>query len=296
MISSSAVTDSLEAELDRLFQLPLTTLVEARDALVDRLRKAGDKAAASRVKGLRRPTPAAWAINQLHFAEPGLLARARAVTDEVRALHAQEGVDPRALSAALLGQRAALQEVFSAALRRCDEAGLPSGPVQQRKLRSTVQGLLAGSGDEAPGRLTHDLDAGGFDAVPSVGGVAERARDHGRSLARPAPVKAGPAPDTERLVRARAVLREHELRAHEAHKRVQERRTEEARVARDQASAEARVHEAEQVLEALRARWRERADELLSARAQLAEALSAETAVRAELERAQRELAGLDAG
>src|SRR5690349_11133493 len=99
------VTDPLAEELDALFQAAPSALVEARNAVADRLRKAGDKGAAARVKAIKRPAPAAWALNQVHFHEPELLAAAEIATAEVRALHAKDAVDPRALMAAHEGQR-----------------------------------------------------------------------------------------------------------------------------------------------------------------------------------------------
>ncbi|WP_438017029.1 hypothetical protein WMF18_40580 [Sorangium sp. So ce315] len=59
----AAVID--EEEVDDLYSKPLGDFTRARDALAKRLRQAGDKAAAERVKALRRPTAAAWALNQL---------------------------------------------------------------------------------------------------------------------------------------------------------------------------------------------------------------------------------------
>lgn len=51
--------------MDELYALDPNDFVAARNDLAKRLRKEGDKAQAAEVARLRRPTPAAWAVNQL---------------------------------------------------------------------------------------------------------------------------------------------------------------------------------------------------------------------------------------
>ena len=55
----------VEAEIDRLFELSPERFVAERDATAKRLRSGGDVEAAARVTKLRRPTVAAWALDQL---------------------------------------------------------------------------------------------------------------------------------------------------------------------------------------------------------------------------------------
>jgi hypothetical protein len=55
----------LEKELDSLFAASLDDFVSERDALAKRLRADGDREAADRVKALRKPSVAVWAVNQL---------------------------------------------------------------------------------------------------------------------------------------------------------------------------------------------------------------------------------------
>lgn len=165
----SSETDALDAELDALFQLLPAELVPARNALADKLKKAGDKPSADKVKAIKRPTPGAWAINQVFHRRPQLLEQARARALELRDLHAADGVDGRRLTAAVDAQRGAVQAVVDAAMRFIDEAGLTGGAPQERKIFATIQGWLAGQADEPLGRMTHDLESGGFAAIGSVG-------------------------------------------------------------------------------------------------------------------------------
>jgi hypothetical protein len=270
------VDDPLERDIDQLFRLPPAELVAARNALADRLRKAGDKAAAARVKALKRVAPVAWAINQVSFEQPALLDRARECSNALRDLQAQRGVDPRRLAEAVSHQRDAVQAVVEAALQAWRRAGVNEAGPQQRKLLTTIQAWLAGKGDEAPGRMTQELEASGFDAfagmtllapavvtalpVPASPPVADR-----EALAREALARAA-------ITRASSLLAEREQAAAAARDEVlaRSRDQEGARNARDQ--AQAHVREAELRLSDLRAALGQREGALLHATTALAAA------------------------
>src|SRR5436309_5836522 len=55
----------LEAELDRLFGLPLSEFTAARNELAKELRDAGRREEAEQVKALRKPSVAAWLVNRV---------------------------------------------------------------------------------------------------------------------------------------------------------------------------------------------------------------------------------------
>ena len=57
-------------EIDQLFALPLDEFTAARNELARRLKQDGDAEAAEGVRGLAKPTVAAWAVNQLARREP----------------------------------------------------------------------------------------------------------------------------------------------------------------------------------------------------------------------------------
>lgn len=247
-------------ELDGLFRVPPGDFVAARDALVAQRKQRGDKAGAAQVKAIKRPTPAAWALNQLHHRHAESLERARRATDEVRSLHAREGVTAQALRAGHEAQRSATQAVADEALRLCEEAGLPGGPVQARKLAASIRGVLAGLGDEALGRLTKDLEASGFDAITVLGAPAVRTPESVPEVAREAQATAE---------RARAIA------AAEARVRASERALEKQRMRIDQETRELET----------------RARRIRELTAQLATAHEAEKAQRATLAALEDELA-----
>src|SRR5919202_33312 len=79
----------LDDELDALYSGPLDEFVTARNALVGRLRKAGDREAAERVKKLPKPPVSAWAVNRLARERAHELAALVAAGDRLR--EAQHG-------------------------------------------------------------------------------------------------------------------------------------------------------------------------------------------------------------
>jgi hypothetical protein len=302
------VEDPLSAELDALFQAAPSAMVEARNALADRLRKAGDKAGAARVKALKRPAPAAWALNQVHFCDAALLDEARAATEQVRALHARDAVEPRALVAAHETQREATKAVLDAAFAHCQAAGVPSSVAHQRRLLATLQALLTGAGSEGAGRLTKELDPSGFDAIESVGMVAPRAAAGAASAAEHAPAPAArvglatatpkghpvaplatPDPDIAEQARLATRLAQRERALREAQAIAHKRRSARQR-------SEAELHKAREALAAAEREVQQRRTDLATREAEFQAAnasfAAAETALRtaeAEVATARRE-------
>lgn len=244
--------DPLDPELDRLFQLPPGELIPARNALADQLKRAGDKPGAARVKAIKRSSPVAWALNQVHFERPDLLEDAREHANELRELQAQRGVDPRRLATGVEQYRTAMQIVVEAALRAGRNAGLSETALQQRKVLMTVQAWLAGKGEEAPGRMTQEIEASGFDAFA------------GMTLSQAPPVVLAPASasatsevpaseaqvakralDREAIDRAAKLLAEREQAAVAARERARARSIEQATARQVRDGALASVREAE---------------------------------------------------
>jgi hypothetical protein len=64
------VADELERRIDDLYALPLERFTPERDALAKELAADGDRAGAARVKALRKPVVAAWAVNALAREDP----------------------------------------------------------------------------------------------------------------------------------------------------------------------------------------------------------------------------------
>ena len=59
-----------DEEVDRLYELPLSEFVAARNALAKSVRAGGDKEAAAAIAALRKPSVTAWALNQVARKHP----------------------------------------------------------------------------------------------------------------------------------------------------------------------------------------------------------------------------------
>jgi hypothetical protein len=190
--SSSA---SIEGTIDRLYSLDPDEFTKERDEATKRLREQGDREGSSLVKGLRRPTVAAWAVNQLPRRRPDLVAELLEAGSALRAaqrvaLSGSKRGDLREVSERRRAAVAVLMDEAADALR---DAGRDPAP-HADAIRSTLE---AASADEAigelvrTGRLTKEAEPpsglgdvspfevlpGGRDATPRGSGAAESAAD-----------------------------------------------------------------------------------------------------------------------
>lgn len=155
----------LETELDRLFALPPKEFVPARNALEARLRAAGDVQAAARIKALKRPSVPAWAVNQLQFEAPKVLAGLLA---SAKRLRARTPDIPDAMQA----RREAVAEARKKAAEVLVKGGHPASPQTMQRISSTLEALATyGNTPErgVAGRLTEELSAPGFDDLAALG-------------------------------------------------------------------------------------------------------------------------------
>jgi len=219
----------VEAEIDHLYCLPLPEFVQARNGLAAKAKTSGDKAAAARVKALPRPSVPAWAANQVFW-------RARAEFDALLSsmgtLQAAQasGASGASLREAMRARREAQAAVMARAQSMLLEAGHDPGPAVLQRVSNTLEALVTGSASDAPpGRLVHDLEPPGFEALAqgAVGlSPAPRAASEdasGSPLAEPKaegrPSPEGAPADARRsdaLERARAALAEAERKLEEA--------------------------------------------------------------------------------
>ena len=169
-----------DADIDRLYGLPLDEFVAQRDALAKKLRGDGDKDAAAAAKALRKPTAGAWALNQA-------VRRRRAETDallkageRLRAAHAGllAGGDRDELRAAMSEQRELTATLADCAEAIASETG-KSGPALKERVRATLHAAALDDDvreELARGRLVREREAVGLGSAfsapagPSAGG------------------------------------------------------------------------------------------------------------------------------
>jgi hypothetical protein len=163
----------LEAEIDRLYGLPLDEFVRERDELARRLNRDGDREAAARVKALRKPTVGAWALNQA-------VRRRRAETDallntgqRLRDAHEQllSGGDPAVLRETMEEERSLTSALADCAEAIASETG-KSGPALRDRVRSTLHAAAVDAEvreELAAGRFVREREAVGLGSFGAGG-------------------------------------------------------------------------------------------------------------------------------
>ena len=227
-------------EVAQLYGLPLDEFVARRNALAGELRRAGDKERAGEVAKLKRPTVAAWAVNQLarrNRKDLDLLLDAghRVRTGQVEAL---ERGDPAQFEQARRDhERAVLGLVAAARDLLADERGAAT----DQTLSSIERTLRYASIDDehrpelASGTLTTEVEAPGFGAFTGISLPAPRT----------APKRASAREHKARVAAAEADLKEARKREQDAHRRVAAAEKELAGAQDALAAAEANTREAE---------------------------------------------------
>lgn len=236
-----------DADIDRLYQIPLDEFTAERNALA---RRAGADAGA--IRALQKPSIPAFAVNQLYW-------RDRRVYDEL----IERASDLRAThDAAIRGKRtdlrgagkdhdAALDAALKATLGLLASSGHPVTDATRQAIATTLRSL---PGDEAPGRLSRPLAPRGFESLAALG-------SSGR--ARPAPVPPvrrvegthdggkGPAAqkeETARLNAARDALARASREVRDGEHVARREQFEAARAVREAEKAARRRSEAEEAL------------------------------------------------
>ena len=187
----TAGDDRVTAAADELYSADPAEFTDRRKALGDAARAAGDTAAAKRIAALRKPTRAAWVVNQLARADPGAPDRLAGLAAALReAEQAKDGPRLRELSAV----RGPLVDSLTAqALAAAGVADPPSG--LREEVTETLTSAIAdpevaaefAAGHADPRRAVGRLRAGLVRRNPVRHRTRRRAR-HGRGRADPAPL------------------------------------------------------------------------------------------------------------
>ncbi len=264
----------LEQELDRLYQAAPTAFVSARNELVSALRKSGQTGDADVVAKLKRPTPVAWAVNQLHFRakhELNALERAGAALKEVQeSLGGSDDFAERKRA-----HQKALRAAADRALEFAEEHGAATNASTRRGIEMTLN-LLSAAGESGPeaGRLTTELAPVGFDSLT----IADAPAAH-----EPKPAaRTASAEEKKRVAALRKAHAESERKVTALESRVSEARAHHAKT----------VKEAEAAIAAADGARRTRDDARRDAEAAQKELDDA----RAELEHSRRDLDATDHG
>lgn len=170
-------------EIDDLYSGALEDFTTARDALAKKLRDEGDAEEARRVKKLRKPTAAAWLVNQLAHRERSAVRRFLASADELRSAQerAQRGRGAEGFRTAQRAQREALEDLISRARR----IGDGSSAATFDRVRETLEAALTDPGARSAleaGRLERELRPGTIAVAP--GDPAQEVESEGAAKAK----------------------------------------------------------------------------------------------------------------
>jgi hypothetical protein len=232
--------------IDELFAGPAEDFISRRDALAKELKVAGDKDGAAEVKKLRRPTVAAWAVNQLSHKHPGKLTALDEVAEQLRDAHEAllDGKGNDAVRAATAERRKVIKQLADLAV---DAIG-PSGEAQREAVAHTLDAAVADlDAAEAvrAGRLSKELEApSGFAGLSFAADAPARGPG-----ARPT-TETSPSPKREERAATseeRAAARERGQAEAEAKSRERELKQRTAEAERTAAAAQAASDEVERL-------------------------------------------------
>jgi hypothetical protein len=255
----------VDAQIDRLYQLPLDEFTAARNALAKESGPAG-----AEIRALQKPPLAAWAINQVYWRGRPAFHALTSAAAALKTAHTAAVTGKRAdLRAASKAHEDALEAVLKAALAILRHAGQPATDATRQAIATTLRALPAST--DPPGRLTQVLQPTGFELLAGLPAAAAGVK--GRQDPPPAPA---PASKAAAGTRAKDAAREKALaKAKEAvAAAVRAERTAEQNASREEFEAARTARDAERAAAALEKARRalEAAQEALEAAEREAEA------------------------
>ena len=267
--------DQLEKATSELYALPLDEFTPARDQLAKQMRGDGDAEGAAAVKQLRKPSVAAWALNQVRHGgkkQADELIDAAADLGETQAtLLAGGGRED--FDEASARERKLVEALVKRAAKELSAAGRPPSASTEEKLRTTLHAVATSEEARdafAAGRLSTDFAASGFGAIAAPRGGA-RPGEGKKAKQKPAE-DTGPSPAE---LRRRATLERKLERARERQAELDEKAEEAERALADSRKeverAVAACDKAERGFERASSRAQAAGDEVSGLEAQLDE-------------------------
>jgi hypothetical protein len=283
---------ALDADIDRLYQLPLSTFTAARNELA---KAAGARGA--EIRKLEKPNAAAWAVNQVYWHHRDVFTRLVRASEDLRKAHARKIAGKDADVAHAEARHGAAIE---AARRAAGDALTTAGDARSASTMAAIeQTLQAVPAPDVNGRLVRPIRSIGFAALagllsPGRGPQREPA-DVIAITPRQRDAPAGEAAGDR--VRAARERREAEARRRARERAARELRDAQAREKTARAAFEkarqavARADEHIERLEAQLQEARNAAGAARDAADRAQQAINAATSARVGLERRVRELA-----
>ena len=264
-----AARGQLEEGLDRLYGLGLDDFTSERDALVKALRADGHRDEAGEAAKARKPTVAAWALNQLvrerREGVGELLAAGEALRQAQAELLGGGGRGP--LDQAAAEERRLVAELSAAACELLERSGVGVSAAVRQRLEDTLRAaaLDQRAGELlSTGRLAKELEPTGVGPFSTVAPAAPREQASGSKGAKPKSERARErAEAAERAERERRVeqLARDLAREQKREAEAREKHAEARRALREARDGVARATSALERAEAAQEHRRERAEE-----------------------------------
>ena len=159
-------TPDIDADVDRLYQLPLDQFTGARNALAKELKRPA-------IKDLEKPSIAAWTVNQLYWKERSSYNRLTQAGERLRAEHRKLLTGKSAdIRAAEQGHREALRTAVDKIKRLLNDSGHAATEATLTAVQETLEALPS---DDRAGRLVKPLKPMGFEALAGIPSASLRA-------------------------------------------------------------------------------------------------------------------------
>jgi hypothetical protein len=214
-----------DGRIDELYGLPPEAFTAARTKLVKELKEAGDKEGAATAQAQRKPTVAAWAVNQLSRSAAREVEELLAVGRDLREAQkkALSGGGARGLQEAGARRRQLVDRLVQSAGLILDQGG--SAPTRAH-LDEVANSLMAATVDDEAaeavrrGRLEKELPPpagfGDLGELATVIPMPKRPKPEAAPAAKGPPAKVETAADARALKRAQELAKEAEAAEAEA--------------------------------------------------------------------------------
>jgi hypothetical protein len=213
--------DALPPDADALYGLPMEDFVAERGAVAKRLRAASEREVAKQVAALRKPSVAAWTVNQLVRSRGSDVAAFREAAErlhEAQAALLEGRGSPAELREAQGAERAAVATLLELA-RGLFPGGREPGEATLERVAATLHAAATDASvrdDVLSGRLLAEREAAGFGGM-EVADIPEPARPPARGRKRKGcGGGAGRATEDDRRARERAEAEARERAEREA--------------------------------------------------------------------------------
>ncbi|MGI9628793.1 MAG: hypothetical protein ACR2QM_18300, partial [Longimicrobiales bacterium] len=161
----SVMADDLNGLLDQLYSAAPADFVALRNETAKALKADGRKQEAADFKSLKKPSTAAWVVNQLHFRHSSDVEELMAASEALRTAHQTPDAD---IHEAMERRRDQLDKLLVTAKDLLEAGGFAPTREQMRRINRTLEAATTSGAGHELGRLIQDLEPAGFGALSGL--------------------------------------------------------------------------------------------------------------------------------